>query len=121
MPRISKDENLLEPILKLFFQVVFKMIPEGSGSVEDIVKVTELTEREVRILLMRFKNHEEVNLTYEDIANNMGLTRETVRQIKLNTLRKLCCPFRTQYMLDFLGIKQDYSDWVSDHYPDYYE
>jgi DNA-binding CsgD family transcriptional regulator len=115
-----QDENLGEPIIKLFFDVVEK-IGYGSGQYsgdcfEKVSDVTGLTKREATILLLRYQSNGEVKNTYDEVGKHVGVTRERIRQIKLQALRKIRYHGKIQSFLDFLDIKKDYSDWVSENY-----
>jgi RNA polymerase primary sigma factor len=52
-------------------------------------KLTDLTERERRILAMRFGLEDEEGMTLEKIGREFGVTRERIRQIQVEALEKL--------------------------------
>ena len=57
---------------------------------EEIVKLLDhLKEKERRTLILRFGLHDGVPRTLEEIGNEFGLTRERVRQIETEAIRKL--------------------------------
>ncbi|MDR3131218.1 MAG: sigma-70 family RNA polymerase sigma factor [Treponema sp.] len=83
---LVKDDNLEEP-----FELVFSMTIQET--MEDIL--SQLSEREMRIIQLRFGLAGEVPLTLEETGKIMGITRERVRQIqekatfKLRSLKQL--------------------------------
>jgi RNA polymerase primary sigma factor len=56
-----------------------------------------LTERERRVLQLRYGLHDQEPKTLEDIGRRLGLTRERVRQIELEALRRLAGLREMQY------------------------
>lgn len=57
---------------------------------EEIIKLLDhLKEKERRTLILRFGIHDGVPRTLEEIGNEFGLTRERVRQIETEAIRKL--------------------------------
>lgn len=74
-------------------------------------EVAELTEREKKILELRYKN----KLTYGEISEIMGVTRERIRQILAKALRKLRHPSKLAKMKaysyhDLVKRSRDYND-----------
>lgn len=74
--------------------------PDAASSDSDLVNqdslstelnrlLSMLTEREREIIKLTFGIGCEYSQSFEDIADNLGLTRERIRQIKENALRKL--------------------------------
>jgi RNA polymerase primary sigma factor len=84
---LIKDENLTEP-----FEAVFSMTIQDT--IGDIL--SSLSEREMKIIQLRFGLTGEGPLTLEETGKLLGITRERVRQIqekatyKLRGLRELC-------------------------------
>jgi RNA polymerase primary sigma factor len=83
---LIKDENLAEP-----FEMVFSMtIQETMGNI-----LSQLSEREMRIIQLRYGLTGQEPLTLEETGKLLGITRERVRQIqekatfKLRGLREL--------------------------------
>ena len=62
-----------------------------------------LTEREARILQLRFGLHDGRDRTLEEVGREFGVTRERIRQIEANALRKLRHPTRSRKLRDFVG------------------
>ncbi len=61
-----------------------------------------LTERERRVLAMRFGLEDGQMYTLEEVGRAFGVTRERVRQIEAKALRKLRHPLRARVLRDFL-------------------
>jgi RNA polymerase primary sigma factor len=61
-----------------------------------------LTERERRVLAMRFGLEDGQTYTLEEVGRAFGVTRERVRQIEAKALRKLRHPQRARALRDFL-------------------
>lgn len=61
-----------------------------------------LTERESKVLQMRFGLNGSKPLTLEEVGKNFGVTRERIRQIESKALRKLRHPSRKKKLQDFL-------------------
>ncbi len=61
-----------------------------------------LSPREVRILRMRFGLHNGRSYTLEEVGKKFGLTRERIRQIEGQALRRLRHPSRSRDLRDYL-------------------
>lgn len=61
-----------------------------------------LSERERRVLAMRFGLEDGQTYTLEEVGRAFGVTRERVRQIEAKALRKLRHPTRARTLRDFL-------------------
>jgi RNA polymerase primary sigma factor len=61
-----------------------------------------LTERETRVIEMRFGLHDGRPRTLEEVGQEFGVTRERIRQIESKTLSKLRHPSRSQKLRDYL-------------------
>jgi RNA polymerase primary sigma factor len=77
---LIKDENMEEP-----FEMVFSMTLQET--IEDIL--SQLSEREMRIIQLRFGLAGEGPLTLEETGKLLGITRERVRQIQEKATFKL--------------------------------
>ncbi len=64
--------------------------------------LTTLSPREVRILRMRFGLHNGRSYTLEEVGQKFGLTRERIRQIEGQALRRLRHPSRSRDLRDYL-------------------
>jgi len=70
--------------------------------------LTSITERERKILEMRFGLVDGYGRTLEEISNIYNVTRERIRQIEAKALRKLRHPTRAQHLHGFLETKQEF-------------
>jgi RNA polymerase primary sigma factor len=69
--------------------------------------LTSLSERERKILEMRFGLVDGYGHTLEEIGNLYNVTRERIRQIEAKALRKLRHPTRAHHLHGFLEVKGD--------------
>ncbi len=70
---------------------------------EQLEEVLEtLTEREKKVLQLRFGLRDGKSRTLEDVGKYFGVTRERIRQIEAKALRKLRHPTRSKKLRDFL-------------------
>ncbi len=65
--------------------------------------LSDLTEREQRIIRLRFGMADGHPHTLEEVGREFGVTRERIRQIESKTLAKLRHPSRAHMLRDFLG------------------
>jgi RNA polymerase primary sigma factor len=61
-----------------------------------------LTERERKVLEMRFGFADGTSHTLEEVGQEFGVTRERIRQIEAKALRKLRHPVRSSKLRDYL-------------------
>jgi RNA polymerase primary sigma factor len=61
-----------------------------------------LTERERKVLMMRFGLEDGHPRTLEEVGKEFGVTRERIRQIEAKALRKLRHPSRSRRLKDYL-------------------
>jgi RNA polymerase primary sigma factor len=61
-----------------------------------------LSERERKVIELRFGIHDGTQRTLEEVGKEFGVTRERIRQIESKTLSKLRHPSRSQKLRDFL-------------------
>ncbi|MFW6269248.1 MAG: RNA polymerase sigma factor RpoD [Bacillota bacterium] len=70
---------------------------------EELEKVLDtLTDREKRILELRFGIDDDRPRTLEEVGKQFGVTRERIRQIEAKALRKLRHPTRSKQLKDYL-------------------
>jgi RNA polymerase primary sigma factor len=70
---------------------------------ENVEEVLEaLSDREARVLKMRFGLSGNKMMTLEEVGQKFGVTRERIRQIEAKALRKLKHPSRRKMLQDFL-------------------
>ena len=65
--------------------------------------ISELNEREQRVVKMRFGLEDGQIRTLEEVGREFGVTRERVRQIETKTLAKLRHPMRGASLKEYLG------------------
>ena len=65
--------------------------------------LTSLSERERKVLEMRFGLNDGQGRTLEEVGYEFGVTRECIRQIEAKALRKLRHPIRSRKLRDYLG------------------
>jgi len=75
----------------------FQLLKE---QVEEVLHT--LTDRESRVLQLRFGLEDGRSRTLEEVGREFGVTRERIRQIEAKALRKLRHPTRSRKLRDFL-------------------
>jgi RNA polymerase primary sigma factor len=87
-----------------------KAISPANETVRSMLKeemqsaLNSLTEREKRILALRFGINDGVTRTLEEVGNIFKVTRERVRQIEAKALKKLRHPTRSRRLRTFLDM-----------------
>ena len=81
--------------------------PMDSATEEGLTEATrdvlsDLTEREAKVLRMRFGIGMNTDHTLEEVGKQFDVTRERIRQIEAKALRKLRHPTRSDYLRSFL-------------------
>ena len=71
-----------------------------SENVEEVLKA--LSDREAKVLRMRFGLAGSRMMTLEEVGKEFGVTRERIRQIEAKALRKLKHPSKRKKLQDFL-------------------
>ena len=62
-----------------------------------------LTEREEKVIRLRFGLDDGRSRTLEEVGQEFGVTRERIRQIEAKAIRKLKHPTRSKRLVDFVG------------------
>ncbi len=75
-----------------------EMLKDEIGSV-----LETLTEREEKVVKLRFGLEDGRSRTLEEVGQMFGVTRERIRQIEAKALRKLRHPSRAKKLKDYLG------------------
>ena len=65
--------------------------------------LSQLSERERKIIEMRYGLDNEQGLTLKEVGHEFGLTRERIRQIEKEALAKLRHPSRSRKLIDYLS------------------
>lgn len=89
-----EDETVLGPVDAASKQLLKEQLNEI---------LTSLSERERRVLEMRFGLTDGQGRTLEEVGSEFGVTRERIRQIEAKALRKLRHPIRSRKLRDYLG------------------
>jgi RNA polymerase primary sigma factor len=89
-----EDESVLGPVDAASKQLLKEQLHEILDS---------LSERERKVLEMRFGLSDGQGRTLEEVGVAFGVTRERIRQIEAKALRKLRHPIRSRKLRDYLG------------------
>lgn len=92
-----------------FVEDVNVMSPQDSAMNEGLREATQgilgdLTEREAKVLRMRFGIEMNTDHTLEEVGKQFDVTRERIRQIEAKALRKLRHPTRSDLLRSFLDL-----------------
>ena len=88
-----KDDNVPVPADAAAFTLLKEQLEEVLGT---------LTEREQKVLTLRFGLEDGRARTLEEVGNEFNVTRERIRQIEAKALRKLRHPSRSRKLKDYL-------------------
>lgn len=88
-----EDKTALAPIDAASYQLLKEQVDEVLHT---------LSERERRVLELRFGLSDGRSRTLEEVGGEFGVTRERIRQIEAKALRKLRHPSRSRKLRDFL-------------------
>ena len=88
-----KDDNVPVPADAAAFTLLKEQLEEVLGT---------LTEREQKVLTLRFGLEDGRARTLEEVGKEFNVTRERIRQIEAKALRKLRHPSRSKKLRDFL-------------------
>ncbi len=87
------DNNALAPAEAASYQLLKEQVDDVLGT---------LSERERRVLQLRFGLQDGRSRTLEEVGREFSVTRERIRQIEAKALRKLRHPTRSRKLRDFL-------------------
>ena len=88
-----KDDNVPVPADAAAFTLLKEQLEEALGT---------LTEREQKVLTLRFGLEDGRARTLEEVGKEFNVTRERIRQIEAKALRKLRHPSRSRKLKDYL-------------------
>jgi RNA polymerase primary sigma factor len=88
-----EDRSAPAPAEAATFQLLREQVADVLGT---------LSERERRVLQLRFGLEDGRSRTLEEVGRDFGVTRERIRQIEAKALRKLRHPSRSRKLRDFL-------------------
>ena len=88
-----EDRSAIPPADAASFQLLKEQIQEVLDT---------LTDRESRVLQLRFGLEDGRSRTLEEVGREFGVTRERIRQIEAKALRKLRHPTRSRKLRDYL-------------------
>jgi RNA polymerase primary sigma factor len=91
---LIEDADIEKPLDAASFVMLQDQLQEVLGT---------LTDRERRILQLRFGLKDGHPKTLEEVGREYGVTRERIRQIEFNTLKKLRNPKRSRALKDYIG------------------
>ena len=88
-----QDDNVPVPADAAAFTLLKEQLEEVLGT---------LTEREQKVLTLRFGLEDGRTRTLEEVGREFNVTRERIRQIEAKALRKLRHPSRSRKLKDYL-------------------
>ena len=102
---ISDDEDSdMNELVGDSRQTPIDEVMRNQSTREDIIKIFDtLEEREKTVMIMRFGFDDGESKTLEDVGEELGITRERVRQIEARALRKLRQPARANMIKEVLA------------------
>ncbi len=101
-PILSEEKELKDVIIDEKAISPFKTLEnrEASGRIEQVL--SSLTEREEKIIRMRFGIGVGSEHTLEEVGKYFNLTRERIRQIEIKALKKLRHPVRSKVLKEYV-------------------
>ena len=92
---VIKDDETKQPEYIVIEQLALR---------EEFEKLfSRLSEKEKNVLCLRFGYYDGQPRTLEEVGNMYHVTRERIRQIEGNALKKLRAPWNKKYLVDFLN------------------
>ncbi|MDO9529495.1 MAG: sigma-70 family RNA polymerase sigma factor [Syntrophales bacterium] len=101
-PIAEEDSYLGDSIVDLTTRSPFDAICKQLLKEQIEEALTALTPREQRVIRLRFGLDDDQGRTLEEVAQEFNLTRERIRQIEVNAIRKLSHPVRIGKLRDCL-------------------
>ncbi|MEW6353123.1 MAG: RNA polymerase sigma factor RpoD [Pseudomonadota bacterium] len=94
-----------------FIEDASVLSPNDAAVIEGLREATQkvlegLTQREAKVLRMRFGIDMNTDHTLEEVGKQFDVTRERIRQIEAKALRKLRHPSRSEQLRSFLDIER---------------
>ena len=101
-PILSEEKELKDVIVDEKSVSPFKTLEnnEASNTIEEVL--SSLTEREEKIIRMRFGIGVGTEHTLEEVGKFFNLTRERIRQIEIKALKKLRHPARSKMLREYV-------------------
>ncbi len=101
-PILSEEKELKDVIIDEKSVSPFKTLEnnEASSRIEEVL--SSLTEREEKIIRMRFGIGVGTEHTLEEVGKFFNLTRERIRQIEIKALKKLRHPARSKMLREYV-------------------
>jgi RNA polymerase primary sigma factor len=101
-PILSEEKELKDVIIDEKSVSPFKTLEnnEASSRIEEVL--SSLTEREEKIIRMRFGIGIGTEHTLEEVGKFFNLTRERIRQIEIKALKKLRHPARSKMLREYV-------------------
>jgi RNA polymerase primary sigma factor len=101
-PILSEEKELKDVIIDEKATSPFKTLEnnEASDKIEQVL--SSLTEREEKIIRMRFGIGVSSEHTLEEVGKYFNLTRERIRQIEIKALKKLRHPARSKLLKEYV-------------------
>ena len=101
-PILSEEKELKDVIIDEKSVSPFKTLEnsETSSRIEEVLST--LTDREEKIIRMRFGIGVSMEHTLEEVGKHFNLTRERIRQIEIKALKKLRHPARSKLLKEYV-------------------
>ncbi|OGW26995.1 MAG: hypothetical protein A2X56_13290 [Nitrospirae bacterium GWC2_57_13] len=100
-PILSEEKELKDVIIDEKAVSPFKMLENNEASMRIEEVLSSLTEREEKIIRMRFGIGGGGEHTLEEVGKFFSLTRERIRQIEIKALKKLRHPARSRLLREY--------------------
>jgi len=101
-PILSEEKELKDVIIDEKAASPFKTLENSEASYRIEQVLSSLTEREEKIIRMRFGIGVSSEHTLEEVGKYFNLTRERIRQIEIKALKKLRHPARSRQLKEYV-------------------